>query len=80
MDSSSTPEMAHTVPIANPVVDSRKDEDKAHHNYVASAQTECSVLTVRNYASLLRGVIALMDQIYPKLRHRAFEAVLLYGE
>ncbi|KAI6750613.1 hypothetical protein HG530_014509 [Fusarium avenaceum] len=59
-------------------VESRKNEDEAHRKYEASAQTKCSVMTVRNYAYLVRSIIALMDQIYPKLRHRAFEAVLLH--
>ncbi|KAF5021483.1 hypothetical protein F66182_6483 [Fusarium sp. NRRL 66182] len=71
-------DLQRLIDIAIFCVESRKDEDKAYRNYAASAQTDCSVLTARNYASLLRGVIALMDQIYPKLRHRAFEAVLLY--
>lgn len=61
-------------------VETRKNEDKAHRKYEASAQAKCSVMTVRNYAYLVRSIIALMDQIYPKLRHRAFEAVLLHGE
>ncbi|KAG7403059.1 hypothetical protein Forpe1208_v016748 [Fusarium oxysporum f. sp. rapae] len=60
-------------------VESRKDEDTAHRNYEARASQQCLVRTIRNYASLVRGVIALMDQIYLKLRHRAFEAVLLYS-
>ncbi|KAL5583756.1 hypothetical protein FOVSG1_015107 [Fusarium oxysporum f. sp. vasinfectum] len=60
-------------------VESGKDEVVAHRNYEARVSATCSVISIRNYACLVRGVIALIDQVYPQLRHRAFEAVLLYA-
>lgn len=61
-------------------VESRTNEAEAYSNYKSRAKTECSVISIRSYMSLLRTVIALVDEVYPKLRHRAFEAFLLYGE
>lgn len=61
-------------------VESREDEDAAHRDYEARASSKCMVRSIRNYVSLVRGLVALMDQIYLRLRHRAFEAVLLYGK
>jgi len=59
-------------------VESREHEDTAHRNYEARTSHECLLRTLRNLATLVRGLITLMDQIYLKLRHRAFEAVLLH--
>jgi hypothetical protein len=60
-------------------VESCMDEDKAIQNYKARIGTECSIRSLRNYKVLILSIIALMDEVYIRLRHRAFEAVLLYG-
>ncbi|PTD03498.1 hypothetical protein FCULG_00012829, partial [Fusarium culmorum] len=78
LDQSLPENLRRFINVAIFCIEKEKDEDQAHCNYEARAGTKCAGRSVRNYAVLIRGVISLMDQVFPSLRHRAFEAVLLY--
>ncbi|RSL78623.1 hypothetical protein CDV31_017256 [Fusarium ambrosium] len=74
------PDLRRFIYIAVCCVECRKDEDEAFRNYRARTQAKtCSDLTIRNYMSLVRGIIALVDQRYSIIQHRAFEALVLYA-
>ncbi|KAF4461409.1 hypothetical protein FALBO_11797 [Fusarium albosuccineum] len=71
-------DLRRLVYIAVCCVEHRKNEAEAYRNYRARVDNQDpGELTIRNYMSLVRGVIALTDDLYLTLRHRAFEAVLL---
>lgn len=80
-DGSMRSDLRRFIYIAVCCVDHRKNEAEAYRKYRARVHSkDLTELTIRNYMSLVRGVIALMDELYPRMHHRAFEAVLLYGE
>ncbi|KND86938.1 hypothetical protein TOPH_08397 [Tolypocladium ophioglossoides CBS 100239] len=57
------------------------DKAKGYSNYRARVRAEnLAEFTINNYMSLVLGIISLTDELYPTLRHRAFEAVLLFGK
>lgn len=57
------------------------DKAKGYSNYRARVRAEnLAEFTIDNYMSLVLGIISLTDELYPTLRHRAFEAILLFGE
>ncbi|KAI8663480.1 hypothetical protein NCS57_00949100 [Fusarium keratoplasticum] len=55
------------------------DKETAYSNYRARFGREVKELTIDNYMHLARSVIGLMDELYPTLRHLAFEGVLLFA-
>jgi energy-converting hydrogenase Eha subunit H len=67
--------------IAVCCVDHRENEAEAYRKYRSRvhAKEDLREFTIRNYMSLVRGLVALMDGLYTELRHHAFE-VLLLGE
>ncbi|RSL89661.1 hypothetical protein CEP52_014838 [Fusarium oligoseptatum] len=75
-------DLRRLVAIADCCVESRKDETKAYRKYRSrfgyglADNIRPTDYTIRNYMSLVRGLVTLIDQVYPRLRHRAFEAVL----
>lgn len=78
-DRSLPPDLRRFVYIAVCCVERRKNEGEAFRNYRARTQTKSGDLTIRNYMTLVRGMIALMDRCYSIIQHRAFEALLLFG-
>jgi hypothetical protein len=67
--------------IAVCCVDHRENEAEAYRKYRTRvhAKDDLKEFTIRNYMSLVRGLVAVMDKLYLKSRHRAFEASLLFG-
>ncbi|KAI3570933.1 hypothetical protein IWW34DRAFT_773437 [Fusarium oxysporum f. sp. albedinis] len=67
--------------IAVCCVDHSENESDAYRKYRSRvhAKGDLGELTIRNYMSLVRGLIALLDGVYLKLRHRGFEGTLLYA-
>ncbi|KAH7268743.1 hypothetical protein B0J15DRAFT_232421 [Fusarium solani] len=55
------------------------DKERAYRNYRAHIGRELGELTINNYMHLARSAIGLMDELYPTLRHLAFEGVLLFA-
>ncbi|KAI8717985.1 hypothetical protein NCS52_00876000 [Fusarium sp. LHS14.1] len=78
-DTSLPLDLRRFVYIAVCCVECRKNEGEAFRNYRARTQTESGDLTIRNYMTLVRGMIALMDRCYSIIQHRAFEALLLFA-
>ncbi|KAF9777058.1 hypothetical protein IL306_004670 [Fusarium sp. DS 682] len=66
--------------IAVCCVDYSENEAEAYRKYRSRirAKDDLGELTIRNYMSLVRGLVALMDKLYPKLQHRGFEGTLRY--
>ncbi|RTE71386.1 hypothetical protein BHE90_014215 [Fusarium euwallaceae] len=56
------------------------DKETAYRNYRAQIGRELGERAIDNYMHLARSLIGLMDELYPTLRHLAFEGVLLFGE
>ena len=75
-------DLRRLVDIAVCCVGCRKDEVEAYRVYRSRdhAKQDLGELTIRNYMSLVRGLVKLLDGLYLSLRHRAFEAVFLYGK
>ncbi|RSL93038.1 hypothetical protein CDV31_014891 [Fusarium ambrosium] len=76
-------DLRRLVAIADCCVESRKDETEAYRRYrsrfgdgLADSTIRPTDYTIRNYMSLVRGLVALIDKLYVRLRHRAFESVL----
>ncbi|EXL67124.1 hypothetical protein FOPG_16735 [Fusarium oxysporum f. sp. conglutinans race 2 54008] len=67
--------------IAVCCVDHSENEAEAYRKYRSRvhAKDDLREFTIRNYMSLVRGLVALMDEVYLKLRHRGFEGTLLYA-
>ncbi|KAF4493903.1 hypothetical protein FAGAP_9972 [Fusarium agapanthi] len=67
--------------IAVCCVEHSENEAEAYRKYRSRvhAKDDLGELTIRNYMSLVRGLVALTDELYPKLQHRIFEATLLYA-
>ncbi|EXK27028.1 hypothetical protein FOMG_16466 [Fusarium oxysporum f. sp. melonis 26406] len=67
--------------IAVCCVDHSENEAEAYRKYRSrvNAKEDLGELTIRNYMTLVRGLISLMDELYDDLRHRSFEATLLYA-
>ncbi|KAG7414922.1 hypothetical protein Forpi1262_v016832 [Fusarium oxysporum f. sp. raphani] len=67
--------------IAVCCVDHSENEAEAYHKYRSRvhAKDDLREFTIRNYMSLVRGLVTLLDGLYLKLRHRGFEAALLFA-
>lgn len=67
--------------IAVCCVDHSKNEAEAYHKYRVRVKAEgLTELTIRNYMSILRGIVKLLDELFLSIGYRAFEAFLLYGK
>ncbi|EGU86804.1 hypothetical protein FOXB_02672 [Fusarium oxysporum f. sp. conglutinans Fo5176] len=68
--------------IAVCCVDHSENEAEAYHKYRSRvhAKDDLREFTIRNYMSLVRGLVTLLDGLYLKLRHRGFEAALLFDQ
>ncbi|KAF6528240.1 hypothetical protein IWW34DRAFT_859468 [Fusarium oxysporum f. sp. albedinis] len=67
--------------IAVCCVEHSENEAEAYRKYRSRvhAKDDLREFTIRNYMSLVRGLVALMDELYPRSRHRSFEGTLLYA-
>jgi hypothetical protein len=75
-------DLRRLIHIAVCCVDHSENEAEAYRKYRSrvNAKEDLGELTIRNYMTLVRGLISLMDELYEDLRHRSFEATLIYGE
>ncbi|KAF5025531.1 hypothetical protein F66182_2383 [Fusarium sp. NRRL 66182] len=76
-----TEDLRRLIYIAVCCVDHSEDEAGAYRKYRSRvhAKDNLGELTIRNYMSLVRGLVTLLDRLYLKLRHRGFEAALLFA-